>query len=631
MVKVFHSLKTADEARQLLSISLGARITDGLVTISDAAGYVSSEDIFSANDVPPFDRSEVDGYALSYRSIGGADEDNPVELKVAREIEIGKRPDIEVKEGEAAYISTGSMIPRGADSVVMVEYTSRSGEKVSIFRSVSPGENIAHAGSDFFVSEYLARRGNMITPEGVALLASSGISRVKVKNKIRVGIVSIGNELTIPGKRLKLGKIFDSNSYYFKSTLERTGLTQCELLGTLPDEREEIEEFVRDSTSRYDLLVSSGSTSAGFHDILYRVIEDLGGEMLFHGLSIKPGKPTFAATFEKCVFLGMPGFPLSAGAVLRYIVVPALKSAYGQQDDALEYVSLPFRINAERGKDHILPAIIGRSGRAFPIFGESGSISRLAYADGFILLEHSRNYYERDEPVPFFPLEKGKREILFIGSNDPMMERILFESVKFPTIINAGSWGGFEAAKIGEADVSGVHLLKNGEYNKFLLKESGGGNLVLVRGFSRAQGLVSRTGIHSFHQIRDKDLLFVNRNRGSGTRDLIEIEIEKELGPNFDRDRIRGYRWEAKSHAAVANAVKQERGDAGVSIEFYAKRLNLKFHKIRDENYDLLMQRSFYESEVGGLLVKQLRGSRKYSKEFPGYSIPSNVGDLIQS
>ncbi len=629
MVKVFHMLKTAEEAKQLLSKGLSSMITDGLRNISDASGYISSEDLYSAKDVPPFDRSEVDGYALNHRSISGADEDNPVELEITREIEIGKRSDVEVKEGEAAYISTGAMIPRGADSVIMVEYTSRSGRKVSIFRSVSPGENVAHAGSDFFVGEYLTRRGNKISPEEVALLASSGISRVKVKNRIRVGIISVGDELTDPGKPLKMGKIFDSNSYYFKSTLDRTGLTQCELLGTLPDDRREMENFVRDKTGRFDLLISSGSTSAGFHDMLYGVIEELGGKMLFHGLSIKPGKPTFAAAFEKCIFLGMPGFPLSAGAVLRYIVVPSLKSTFGQQEDAIKSISLPFRINAERGKSHILPAIIGRSGRAYPIFGESGSISRLAYADGFIILKPSKNYYEKDERVPFFPLERGKREILFIGSNDPLMERILFESVRFPTIINAGSWGGFEAARIGEADVSGVHLLKNGKYNTFLLKEDKGRNLVLVRGFSRTQGLVSRNGIHSFLQVRDLNLIFVNRNKGSGTRDLIEIEMEKEFGPDFERDRIRGYRWEAKSHAAVANAVKQKRADAGVSIQFYAKKLNLKFHKIRDENYDLLLQRSFYESKVGGRLIERLKDSREYSQEFPGYNIPENVGDLI--
>lgn len=629
MAKVFHILMSPEEGKAAITSQLKKIMWTESKDISDASGYVSYEDVYSLEDVPPFDRSEVDGYAVNHESVVGSEEDDPVEIDVVGEIEIGKKPKLEIGKGETAYISTGSMIPRGADSVVMVEYTSRRGSVVKVYRSVAPGENIAHAGSDFFVSEPLIRKGMVVSPEGIALLASSGIRRLLVNGKLSIGIFSTGNELVEPGNRIKTGEIYDSNAYYFKAILERTGFAQCDVLGKIPDNRSRMERFIRRYTGKFEVLISSGSTSAGFHDLLYRVIEDIGGKMLFHGISIKPGKPTFAAAFENCLFLGMPGFPLSAASVMNYIIVPALRNAYGQGEEETGLVSLPFRINSEKGKDHILPAILGRSGRAYPIFGESGSISRLAYADGFVVIKSTKNFYERDERVPFFPLKSAKRDVLFIGSNDPLMERVLFDSAKSPTIINAGSWGGVQAIRLGEADVSGVHLLRDGEYNTFLAEEEDVKKWVLVRGFSRTQGFVSRDGTSSFSQMMKNNLIFVNRNKGSGTRDLIEDEIETELGRDFSKESIRGYFWEAKSHAAVANAVKQGRGDVGVSIQFYATILKLKFHKIRDENYDILMQKDFYRSTDGRSLISKLRQSPRYSREFPGYRFPKDIGKLL--
>ncbi|MCL5408290.1 MAG: molybdopterin biosynthesis protein [Candidatus Thermoplasmatota archaeon] len=629
MAKIFHILVSPDDARSVLASQLRRVVHQESRDISEASGYISAEDIYSTEDVPPFDRSEVDGYAVDHGSLSGAEEDSPRELEIVGEIEIGKKPEIEIKNGKTAYISTGSMVPRGADSIVMVEYTSKRGNRVRVFRSVSPGENIAHAGSDFFMSEPILRRGSLITPESVSLLASSGIDKILVYKKLRVGILSTGNELVNPGQHLKVGEIFDSNSYYFKASLEETGFAACSLLGTLPDDETRMEKFIKSNIDRYEALVSSGSTSAGFHDLLYRIIEDLGGKMLFHGISVKPGKPTFAASFGKSVFLGMPGFPLSAGSVLKYIVIPSLRGAYNANQEPKILISLPFRINSEKGKDLILPAIISRSGRAYPIFGESGSISRLSYADGFIAIDNTKNYYDRDDKVPFFPFNNKKRDVLFIGSNDPLFERVLFDASNSPTVINAGSWGGVEAIKLGEADVTGVHLLKGKQYNTFLLQERGSDEWVLVRGFSRTQGMISRDGIKSFSQVVSKDMIFVNRNKGSGTRDLIESEIERELGSRFAKEKIRGYFWEAKSHAAVAKAIHQGRGDVGVSIEFYATILDLKFHKIRDENYDLIMQKDFYSSSQGRKLISKLKESTRYSKEFPGYRFPKNIGEIL--
>jgi molybdenum cofactor synthesis domain-containing protein len=627
--KIFHVLVTPEQARRILEGEFSRFIVSEERDISTAAGSIASEDVYSNEDVPPFDRSEVDGYAINHQSVAGSEEDSPSELRLVGEIEIGKIPDLEVGDGEAVYISTGSMIPRGADSVVMVEYTSRIKDRVEVFRSTSPGENIAHAGSDFFIGETLTRKGNVVTPEVIAVLASSGIRKINVKRKLKIGIVSTGNELIDPGTQLKLGEIYDSNAYYFKSAFEGTGTAECTLLGTLRDEKKMMEDFIEGNIGEFDVMISSGSTSAGFHDLLYRVIEELGGKMLFHGISMKPGKPTFLASFDRMLFIGMPGFPLSAASVLKYVIVPPLESAYNLTKEEEKSATLPFRINSEKGKDTVLPAIIGRSGRAYPIFGESGSISRLLYADGFIVLSSSSNFYERDDSVPFFPLGSRKRDILFIGSNDPLIERVLFDTTQSPTIINTGSWGGVDAIKLGEADVAGIHLLKGRGYNTFLTKGEKERKWILIRGFSRTQGMISVNGISSFSDVLKRNLIFVNRNRGSGTRDLIDSEIEREMGNDFPKDTIRGYFWEAKSHAAVAKAVQQGRGDVGISIEFYAKMLNLRFHKIREENYDIMMQKEFYDSKIGKRFVAKLKQSSRYSTSFPGYVFPENIGEIL--
>ncbi|MGC8645378.1 MAG: molybdopterin biosynthesis protein [Thermoplasmata archaeon] len=628
-MKVFHQLVDPAVARKMIKEEISRLIRSEARPISESCGFISNESVFSKRDVPPFDRSEVDGYAVYHRSLEGAEEDCPVELEIIGEVRVGVKPELEIKEGKAAYISTGAMIPRGADSVVMVEDTRREGKRVYVYRSVRPGENIAHSGSDFFTGEVLCARGSMISPESISLLASSGIQQISVAAKLKVGIFSTGNEVVEPGSELKEGMVYDSNSYLFKASLDSTGLTNSTLLGILPDDEEEMTRRISTYIGNYDMVISSGSTSAGFHDLLYRVVEKLGGELRFHGIAMKPGKPTFLASFSKAIFLGMPGFPLSSASVLRYIVIPALMGAYGLKDSSERYVKIPFRMNTERGKVTVIPAIIGRNGTAYPVYGESGSISRLYYADGFIVLGTRKTFYDYGERVKFFELRKEKRDVLFIGSNDPLTERILYEVSKVPKIINSGSWGGLEAMDLGEADVSGIHILKDGKYNRFVLDERKNRTYYLVRGFSRSQGIVSLEGVSSFSEIVHRDLLFVNRNKGSGTRDLIDLEITRELGEGFEKESIRGYLWEAKSHAAVANAVAQRRADAGVSIEFYAKKLGLKFYKIRDEEYDLLVDRKFIATNAGKKLMSSLRSAAKYKEEFPGYYIPTDCGEII--
>ncbi len=629
MTKIFHRLVTAEDARYILSSLLRERITSVRVPLKYALNQVISEEIASEIDIPPFDRSEVDGYAVIHRSLEGAEEDNPVTLKLKGEIEIGKSSDTEIFPGEALYIPTGAVLPRGADSVAMIENTSREGDLVKFYRSVSPGENISHAGSDFSFGEVLAHPGTIVDPEMVALLSAAGRYDVEVYRKIRMAIFSSGNEIREAGEPLNDGEIYDINSPYFISALNNTGLVDAEFIGVVKDDKDLAIKTVESLVRKYDVLMSSGSTSAGFHDMLYEVVDSLNGEMLFHGISIKPGKPTFLARVNGSLFIGMPGFPLSSAAVLNYIVIPGIAEAYGVKNSSVQKMRIPFRINGEKGKDHLLPGIISRNNRVYPIFGDSGSISRMAYSDGIIILSKDKNFYDENEEVDFFPLKKREKDVLCIGSNDPLLERVLFNTFSQPAIINAGSLGAVEAMRIGESDLGGIHLMKDGAYNKFVMDDAMRKKSVLVRGFSREQGFVSLEGINSFREIVDGNLLFVNRNRGSGTRVLIDDLMKEELGDNFQKEKIRGYFWEAKSHGAVSRAVKQGRADAGISIKYYASVLNLRFHKVRDENYDILMSKNFYDSEQGRIFIENLKKTKEIKNNFPGYIIEEDIGERL--
>jgi len=629
MTKIFHRLVSAGEARDIISSLISKRISSTRLQVKYSINQIISEDIYSEIDIPPFDRSEVDGYAVIHSSLEGADEDSPVTLKLKGEIEIGKRYDIEILPGETVYIPTGGILPRGADSIAMVENTSRDGNFIKFYRSVSPGENISHAGSDFSFGEVLAHPGTLVDPEIVALLSAAGKSEINVYRKIKVAVFSSGNEIKEPGESLNDGEIYDVNSPYFISALNNTGILNADFVGIVRDDKDLAIKTIEPLLQNYDIVMSSGSTSAGFHDMLYEVVDSLGGEMLFHGISIKPGKPTFLAEVKGSLFIGMPGFPLSSASVLNYIVIPGITKAYKIDNFKLKKMKIPFRINSEKGKDYLIPAIVSRNNRVYPIFGDSGSISRMVYSDGIMVLSKDRNFYEENEEVDFFTMKRREKDVLCIGSNDPLLERVLFKTFRYPAIINAGSQGAVEAMRIGESDMGGIHLMKDGEYNKFVMDDCLKKNSILLRGFSREQGFVSQKGIRSFKEIVDDDLLFVNRNKGSGTRDLIDSLIKDELGDDFRKENIRGYFWEAKSHGAVSRAVKQGRADVGISIKYYASVLNLKFYKIKDENYDILVSKNFYDSEQGRLFISNLKNIKELMYHFPGYIVGDDIGNRI--
>lgn len=633
--RIFHVLVTWNEAKDIIRDEIRKIVVEGEeVDVKDANNRITAEDIISLHDVPPFDRAEVDGYAVYHEDIEGADDDNPIRLNLIGEVRPGQKLEIELRRNSAIRISTGSMMPRGADSVIMVEYTKHDNNHVIVYRGTVPGENIQYAGSDFYIGELLVPKNSLINPEKIALLSAAGIGKIKVYKKLKIGIFSTGDELKRPGEELRDAQIYDANSYYFYSTLNSLPSVEAYYIGIVKDNYDEMKKLLLENLDRFDILISSGSTSSGYYDILYRVVEDLGGNIIFHGIKIKPGKPTFFAKIRNKLLIGMPGFPMSSAIVLKFIVEPAILEAFNTPVK-LERKPLAVRVNMERGRDQLIPAIVTKNGKIYPLYGQPGSISRLSYADGIILLHGNITYYEKDELVEFLPFNAHLRDsIIAIGSVDPLLERAIYSIDTFSKIINKGFGEVIEAVKNEISDISGISLICLDNNNQLLTTLLNDKELMskayLIRGYFRTIGFVSkRDVISSFKEIVEKKLLFVNRDKNSAARVLIDYLIDTE-DPHL-RSKIRGYSWEVTTYAAVARAIAQDRADVGISLEYYARKLGLNFRPLKDEEYDILINKKFYGSELGKKFIEALKNLGQYVESYPGYKIPNDIGEIISS
>ncbi|WP_243678906.1 molybdopterin-binding protein [Vulcanisaeta distributa] len=294
---IFHELLTPEEA--LSKVFNTVRIEPlgtEVVSIEESYGRVLAKDVYSRIDVPPFDRATMDGFAVRAEDTFGADELNPTRLKVIGNVETGGAEELpQVNPGEAVEIATGAPMPPGANAVVMVEYTKRSGDELMIYRSVTPGENVMSAGSDVMMGELILRRCTVIREREVGLLAAVGIDRVEVFKRPKVAIISTGNELVSPGKELGRGKIYDINTYTIAHAVRSMGAEPM-IMGIVRDNINEMRDAVNRALSISDLVLLSGGTSAGLADLTYRVLDEIGPPgIIIHGLKVKPGKPTVVA------------------------------------------------------------------------------------------------------------------------------------------------------------------------------------------------------------------------------------------------------------------------------------------------------------------------------------------------
>ena len=604
-----------------------------------------------------FDRAAMDGFALTAEGTFGADEQHPVRLKVLGAVEAGDAAAYSALSGEALEIATGAPMPKGTDAVVMVEYTKRNEAVVLVYRPVSPGENVTAAGSDIMTGELLLRKSQRITPREIGLLAAAGIARVSVFRKPRVAIFSSGNELVKPGDSLGFAKIYDVNGPAVAASVAECG-GEPHFLGILPDDystlRNRIEIALRDA----DVVISSGSTSSGPGDLFYRAIDEVGEPgVLVHGLTLKPGKPALIGLVGGKPIFGLPGYPTSALMIFHVLVAPILRRLANTPEISPIKVraSSPMKFFKARGRRELLPVqlITLPNGEliAYPMQSGSGAVSSFSLADGFADLPETQEYVDEGEgmEIQLFGRELTPPSLIAIGSHCVGLD-IIFTMLRecdpdfLGRTINVGSVGGFHAVKRGEADVAGVHLQddKSGEYNVSFISIFGlEKSAVLVRGYDREQGLIIKHGnpgnIQGIQDLIREDVRFINRNKGSGTRLLIDRHLTKLAsfqGTDLDTlsKRIQGYGYEAKSHSAVAAAVKNDRANVGFGIRTVAEVLGLDFIKLDDEKYDFLIAKERANKKSIRTFI-ELVGSPEFSSALreraPGLSTNQQSGTMV--
>ncbi len=373
------------------------------VHILECADRILAEDIISDIDVPEFNRSTVDGYAIKSQDSNGASETIPSLLNIVGKVEVGQVPNKSIKFGEAMYIPTGGMIPEGADGVVMIEHTEKLDEEnLMIYKSISPHENVIYKGDDIKKGEIIVGRGRRLTPETIGVLAALGRSKIKVYKRPKFYIISTGDEIVDIDEELQLGKVRDINTYTLYSLIVKLG-GQVVGKAIVKDQYELLRAQVEKALEISDMVLISGGSSVGTRDYTAKVVNSFNGEGVFvHGMAIKPGKPTIIGEARGKVIFGLPGHPVSSIVVFKTLVETFVKRKMGVREYTPRIRAvLDFNCHSSPGKrTYQMVKLREVDGiiHATPNFGKSGMISLLSNSDGYIILDpHEEGVYKGEE------------------------------------------------------------------------------------------------------------------------------------------------------------------------------------------------------------------------------------------
>jgi len=624
--KEFRQLISVEEARKIIN-SLQVFPVEKEEILENSYGKILAGDIVTEINVPPFSRATMDGYAVKAEDTYACREAEPSRLKILGHIPAGSDERVKVSQGEAVEIATGALIPEGADSVVMVEYSSEEEGTVLIYRPVTVGENIMKAGSDILKGELVLRRGRKLGSREIGVLASIGKGKVPIL-ELRVGIISTGDELVPPGKILGHGQVYDANSYTLYAGVQECGAFPV-LSGIVKDNETAMRKTLESAVSECSLILTSGSTSSGAGDVMYRLIDEIG-TTLAHGISIKPGKPVVIGVIKGVPIIGLPGNPTSALIIFNEFVAPLLRKALGADAELkkVEKGAMGTAIRSE-GRQQLLPVGLIR-GRVYPADRGSGAITSLSGADGFIEIPSNVEFIEAGTEVEVTLFgEVRKPDLLITGGFCPGIDLLEdLSGLNFRTLYT-GSSGGFSAINAKTADLAGVNMPSRSceeegriMYNTPTIKNMGLSDVVLLKGYRRDVGLIVRqdSTISGLSDLPGKRL--INRNLGSGTRVLLELMItdfasEKGISKKEFTDSIPGYSSGAKSEVAICEAVLSGKAEAGIGKRNCAEKNRLKFIKIAEEEYDFLVRKEILDTpEIRRLL--EVLTSREFASKLPG-------------
>ena len=587
-----------------------------LVPVHQAQGRITASAVHAAASSPHYDAAAMDGIAVKAADTTGASETAPVSLSVGSQV---------------AWVDTGDPMPPGYNAVVMIEHVHQVDEStVQVMSPVAPWQHVRTLGEDLVATEMVLPENHRLRPVDLGACAAAGITEIPVRRQPRVAIIPTGNELVQPGSTpLKPGDIVEFNTLMLAGMVQEWG-GHAERFHPVRDDFALIRDTVkacvrRDSRLRgndgkegaiadYDLVIVNAGSSAGSEDYTAGVVEELG-RLLVHGVAVRPGHPVVLGLVDGKPVIGLPGYPVSAVLTAELFVKPLLDRWLGTPSQARPKVSASItrKVLSPLGEDEYLRVKLGRVGGkmvATPLQRGAGVIMSLAKADGLLLIPRFSEGLDAGAEADvqlLRPLEEVENTIVAIGSHDltlDLMANALRRTNPGLTLSSShiGSLGGLIALRRGEAHLAGSHLLDEdtNEYNvPFIHRYLSDVPVVLVNLVSRIQGLMVPPGnplsIHALEDLARPEVGFVNRQRGSGTRVLLDYKL-KELG--ISPEQVTGYEREEYSHLAVAAAVKSGSVSTGLGILSAATALGLEFIPLLDERYDLVIPRVHYKSDL---------------------------------
>ncbi len=601
--KEFRTLADPEDVRKTIA-SLSLASGTEYVGLETAHGRVLAERIAADIDVPGFDRASMDGYAVRAHDTIEATEVEPAVLDLVGAVHAGEKPEVTVEAGTCVEISTGAVMPEGSDAVIVVEQTdeteSADGEpRIECRSTVTPSENVMLAGADIAAGMRALGAGTRLTPREIGLLSAVGCESLPVVKPPRVGIISTGEELVRPGEPLESqrGEIYDVNSHTIAAGVEAAG-GESVVYPHAGDDFEEMERLLRQAANECDLVVSSGSTSASAVDVIYRVIEDRG-ELLVHGVAVKPGKPMLVGRLERSdgdhsAYIGLPGYPVSALTIFRTFVAPAIRQAAGRPEPATASLTgeMATEARSEAGRLRLLSVGVfeDSEGRqlVYPVDKGSGATMTLAEADGIVRIEPNTDYLSAGETVTVELFSPAVRppELLGIGEDDPALS-VLVDQVGSTRYLPMGSREGLRRLRNGLPDFAVV---------------AGPGDrpeqTVSLGGWHREWGLIvpegNPDGIETLGHLVDREVRFVNRETTSGLRSslsnsLTALAETRGVSRHSLVAAIDGFDTTVKAFESPARRVLEERADVGLGLKTTADKHGLEFVSLGDQRVELLV------------------------------------------
>lgn len=646
-----HDIPLAEAQARLEAALHAAGLWDSLqaeeiLLDENATGRVLAEPVWARLSSPHYHASAMDGFAVRSTETSGAMPNEPLSLEIGR---------------QAAYVDTGDPLPGWADAVIPIENVEpldeggnvaenlRSPAMVRIRAAVTPWSHVRALGEDIVATQLVLPAGHKLRPVDLGAAAACGHSHVKVVRRPRVAILPTGSELVPVGQPVGVGDIIEYNSLVLAAQIKQWG-GEATRFSITPDVFDQIRERVLEATAGHDLILLNAGSSAGSEDFSARVVESLG-TLLVHGVAVRPGHPVILGmisakdkqapqegqrTKAETPIIGIPGYPVSAAMTGEIFVKPLLRRWQGQQPEEPVTVkaALTRKVTSPAGDDDYMRVAVGRVGErllAAPLSRGAGVITSLVRADGIAVLPRGCQGMAAGEEVTvrlYRPQAEIERTIFAIGSHDislDLLAQYLAESDRRLTSANVGSLGGLVALRRGEAHLAGSHLLdpQSGEYNLSYIRQYLPGEPVVVAALvGREQGLLVPKGnpknIRSLEDLARPEVAFVNRQRGAGTRVLLDYHLDLlAIAP----ESIAGYNQEEYTHLAVAAAVASGRADCGLGIAAAAQALELDFTPLFQERYDLVIPRQYYEAPLLEPLLRVIENPafRKAVAALPGY------------